>query len=170
MLNHLIQVAGWKCKVCVVFGSETHKFRLARILLFIQDHSLKSLQCSPLTMSVFWVGPYISCWKTSGQIISENVHSFHWLMFLPSIQQRDVQPWTMEEYMEKNSRITEWKKRVRYILWHVSFGQICTQLDACSISAPLAYGWTSLLAKVTINVVTDVLKHSFWSHVIRLDS
>jgi hypothetical protein len=85
--------------------------------------------------------------------MSENVHSFHWLMYLPSIQQRDVQPWTMEEYMEKNSRITEWKKRVRCVLWHVSFGQICTELEACSISAPLAHGWTSLLVKVTINVL-----------------
>jgi hypothetical protein len=34
---------------------------LAIILLFIQDHSPKSLQFSPLTMSIIWVGPYISC-------------------------------------------------------------------------------------------------------------
>ncbi len=30
------------------------------------------------------------------------------------VQQRDVQPWTMEEYMAKNARLAEWKKRVSH--------------------------------------------------------
>ena len=30
------------------------------------------------------------------------------------VQQRDVQPWTMEEYMAKNARLAEWNNRVRF--------------------------------------------------------
>lgn len=41
--------------------------------------------------------------------------------FKPSTcdQQRDVPAWTMEEYMARNARLAEWKKRVRTFCTHL---------------------------------------------------
>ena len=44
------------------------------------------------------------------------------------VQQRDVQPGTMEEYMAKNARLAEWNNRVRVsicILFFVFFAYDC---------------------------------------------